>query len=547
MNEHDPVSIRFPLAALLLAGLGSLAWAQGPGLPPAPVPPENPITEQKRILGKLLFFEEQLSSDDTMACATCHVFSAGGSDARVGRHPGPNGNFFDLDDKLGSPGVLRSDASARYIPDAIFALREQVTARSSMPVPMAAYAPEAFWDGRARRTFVDPQTGQIAIQNGGALESQVAGPPVSDVEMAHEQRDWTEIVKKLGRVEPMALASELPPDMAAAIAGGKTYPQLFAAAFGDPTISARRIAFAIATYERTLIPNQTPWDAFNAGVPGAMTPQQVQGWNVFNSPGAHCNVCHTPPFFTDSTFRNIGLRPTQEDQGRQLVTGNPADRGRFKVPSLRNVGLREVFMHNGGVAAGPMNTVRQVIDFYIPANGHQHFLDNIDPAVPTINMPPQAANDLAAFLTGGLTDPRVANETFPFDRPRLHSERVTPNPELLGGGLAGEGGLVPEMIALVPPLLGSQDFKLGVRNARGGALAFLLVSTAPPGAGGFVLRQGPVLLGGTGAGAGYGTWLRALPSDPGLAGTDLYAQWYVQDPAAAGGWAKSELARLRLF
>ena len=254
-----------------------------------------------------------------------------------------------------------------------------------MPVPMAAYAGEAFWDGRASRTFVDPETGAIASANFGALESQIAGPPVSDVEMAHEARDWSPITKKLGRVKPMALASDLPPDMAAAIAGGATYPQLFAAAFGDPAISARRIAFAIATYERTLIPDQTPWDAFIAGVPGAMTPQQVQGWNVFNSPGAHCFVCHTPPMFTNQSFRNIGLRPTGEDQGRQLVTGNPADRGRFKVPSLRNVGLREVFMHNGGIVTAPMNNVRDVIDFYIPANGHQHVPDNIDPAVPTID------------------------------------------------------------------------------------------------------------------------------------------------------------------
>ena len=61
-------------------------------------------------------------------------------------------------------------------------------------------------------------------------------------------------------------------------------------AFGTTDISARRIAFAIATYERTLVANQTPWDAFIAGNATAMTPNQIQGWNNFNSPGAHCST-----------------------------------------------------------------------------------------------------------------------------------------------------------------------------------------------------------------------------------------------------------------
>lgn len=558
MNELElspasrPTFARAAGLLLVLAGASPLTWAQGPPPPPPPlqqppVPPQNPITEPKRVLGKLLFFEEQLSSDDTVACATCHVFSAGGTDPRAARNPGPNGSFFDLDDRLGSLGVLRSDAQKDYEPDAVFGFDRQVTARDSMSVPMAAYVIDAFWDGRASHTYTDPQTGQVVIPNGGALESQVSGPPVSDVEMAHETRDWSEVAAKLAKVKPMALASDLPPDMAAAVAGNPSYPNLFAAAFGDGAITARRIAFAIATYERTLVPNQTPWDAFNAGQPNAMTPQQVQGWNVFNSPGAHCNVCHTPPVFSNQSFRNIGLRPTQEDTGRQIVTGNPADRGRFKVPSLRDVGLRNSFMHNGGIVAGGMATVRDVIDFYIPANGHQQFPDNIDPAVPTINMPPQAANDLAAFLTGGLTDPRVANETFPFDRPTLHSERVPANPSLQGGGVAGLGGLVPEMIAMVPPHLGSTDFKLGLANARGGALAYVVVSTSPPNGGGVSVRFGPFQLDGTGAGAGFTTLHRPLPDDAAFAGTDLYFQWNVLDPAAPGGVAKSEVARATLF
>ena len=62
-------------------------------LPPVPFPAENPPTEEKRILGKILFWDEQLSSDDTVACGTCHQAGAGGSDPRLGTHPGPDGLF----------------------------------------------------------------------------------------------------------------------------------------------------------------------------------------------------------------------------------------------------------------------------------------------------------------------------------------------------------------------------------------------------------------------------------------------------------------------
>ena len=60
---------------------------------PPPVSPENPVTEEKRVLGKILFWEEQLSSDDTVACGTCHIPAAGGSDPRLAAHPGPDGLF----------------------------------------------------------------------------------------------------------------------------------------------------------------------------------------------------------------------------------------------------------------------------------------------------------------------------------------------------------------------------------------------------------------------------------------------------------------------
>ena len=553
VGEHTQArngALRRGLALALLPALARVGAAQ---LPPPPVPPQNPITEEKRVLGKILFWEEQLSSDDTMACGTCHVPSAGGTDPRAGRHPGTNGVFGDLDDKLASPGVALSDEELDFAPSDAFGFDPQVTTRSANSFLMAAYAPEAFWDGRARGPFADPDTGAVLIPSGGALENQVLGPPLSEVEMGHPGRDWAAVTARLATAAPLALATDLPADVAAAIAARPSYPELFVAAFGTPAISAARIAFAIATYERTLVPDQTPWDRFVAGDAGALTPNQVAGWNTFRAPGSNCAVCHAPPLFTNNTFRNIGLRPLIEDTGRQEVTGNFADRGRFKVPSLRNVGLKTSFMHNGGVVQGGMDDLVDVIDHYIPAGGHVQFLDNLDPLVPPIAIPPGARFPLADFLANGLTDPRVQAESFPFDRPTLRSE-LAGSIEELGPGRPGSGGLVPRILATTPPRLGSRVFRTGVARALGGAQAWAVLALGrdpanpkQPAHVAAYARFGPFTLEGSGAGGGHATLRQALPDSPALVGVRIDLTWVVRDPGAAPGLARTPTARLTLF
>ncbi len=381
-------------------------------LPLPPVPVENPITQPKRVLGKILFWEEQLSSDNTVACGTCHSQGHASSDRRLAVHPGLDETFATPDDILGSFGVVRQDAIGNPIADPLFGFDVQVTGRSAQPVSSGLWSPLGFWDGRADSEFINPQTGAVSIVAGGALESQAVGPILSDVEMAHEGRTWPEVITKLETADPMLYGTYLPPDMQAAIAADPTYPDLFAAAFGDPAITAERIAYAIATYERTLVPNQTPFDL------GTLTPQQQQGLNVFLSTGSRCFVCHTPPFFTDNSFRNIGLRPIPEDPGRIAITGVAADAGRFKVPGLRNVGLKRFYMHNG-----VQTSLEEVIDFYLGVNGQVQFPANQDGLIPGIAFPPGARIDLIEFLRNGLTDPRTETESFPFDRPILYSDR----------------------------------------------------------------------------------------------------------------------------
>jgi cytochrome c peroxidase len=403
-------------ASVLIAGLAvSITAAQQPPpgpLPPPPVPPQNPINEPKRLLGKILFWDEQVSSRSTVACGACHQPGAGGGDGRIAIHPGPDLIQPSPDDIVGSLGVARFDSIGVPVADPIFGFSTQVTKRSANTPIGAAYAPALFWDGRATPNFVDPETGQTIIPVGGGLESQAVGPILNDGEMAYAGRTWSDVRHKLEHALPLADSTNLPADLTTALASNPSYPQLFQQAFGDPTISAQRIALAIATYERTLTANQTPWDAFVSGNPGALTAGQVAGWNFFNN--SPCRTCHTPPTFTNQTFRNIGMRPPAEDLGRQIVTGLNQDRGRFKVPTLRNVGLKPTHMHNGRLP-----TLQDAVLWYRP-NNPDRFTDNLDPILP-VAVPPNVLPALLDFLNNGLTDPRVAQQAFPFDRPTLHA------------------------------------------------------------------------------------------------------------------------------
>ncbi len=552
LNPYLPPTLMRTLAFL---GFATSLVAQA--LPPQPVPPQNPITPQKTILGKLLFWEEQMSTNNRVACGTCHTFGNGGGDLRRTVHPGNDGVTPSADDSFGSPGLIRSDTGNLYLPDARFGLARQVTKRASPSFLTAAWFPELFWDGRARGNFVDPVTNATLIPVGGALENQALAPLLAADEMAHDARTFANVTQKLLSAKPMALATNLPVDMAAAIAGGVTYPQLFQAAFGSPEITATRIAYALATYQRTLVPNQTPYDLFIAGNNAALTPQQVNGLNTFIG-AARCNLCHTPGLFSDRQFRNLGLQPIAFDNGRQSVTGLVQDGGKFKVPSLRNVGLRTSFMHNG-----QFTTLAQVFTFYL--NGGGPNLQNKDPLLqplggpPPNGVPPQNANDLINFLQNGLTDPRLAAGVAPFTRPTLRSQLLPEGGALYGAGSAGTGARIPLMMAEVPANLGNVDFKLGVSNARGGAAATFVLALAPAatmlggvnvnvGFGGSHVLVPTVLSGNAGvAGAGYGTIKVPMPTEPGLAGLTLYGQWFVYDAGVPAGLATSRGGEIRMF
>lgn len=550
------------LAGALFGGvsLSEALLAQGPPPPPLtplqpPVAPAgNPITTAKVNLGMALFWEEQMSATKTVSCGTCHIPEAGGSDPRSNpgaatfRHPGADGVFGTPDDVIGSPGVPSTDSTGAYMDEPSFGLDVQVTGRKTPSAIDAGYAPTLFWDGRAGGTLVDPQTNQVVLTNGAALEVQALGPPLSDVEMSHIGRTWTDIIGDLQGAEPLALAESVPPALSAWI-DGRGYGTLFQEAFGSQQITASRIAMAIATYERTLVSDQTPLDQELRGIP-SLTPLQRQGQAVFAQAG--CAVCHPGNRFTDDRFHDLGVRPEAEDLGRFDVTGVPGQRGQFKTPGLRNVSLRAPYMHNGG-----LQTLTDVVNFYNRGGDFQN--PGKAPQMVPLGLSQGQRSALVAFLEA-LTDPRVATATGPFARPTLYSESAR-RPQVFGNGTAGSGGAVPRMVALEPPMRGNGQFTVAMDQGVGGNLALLLVDPIANQAGTKVLgiqahlglspdlavyTAGP--LSGTGAGQGWTSISFNLNLPASLVGVSISGQWVVFDAGGpAGVLAASDAVTATLF
>jgi hypothetical protein len=180
-------------------------------------------------------------------------------------------------------------------------------------------------------------------------------------------------------------------------------------------------------------------------------------------------------------------------------------------------------MHNG-----QFTTLQQVIDFYARAPGAApQFPDNRDPAVGAINLPGPARAQVDDFVRNALTDPRVANQTFPFDRATLFTERAGDRASVVGGGVAGSGGFVPQVIVMDPAMVGNLEFRIGLDGAAGGASATLVVSLNPP-VNGVVSPDrvvGGVIASSGGAGQGMGTLHWPLAWGEVTGGQVLFAQW----------------------
>ncbi len=131
----------------------------------------------------------------------------------------------------------------------------------------------------------------------------------------------------------------------------------------DPYVITR----ALACFERTLISGNSTYDDYAyKGNRFALTASEIRGMNLFFSEETQCSSCHSGVFFTSYEFANTGLYVDYPDPGRYRLTLEESDRAKFKIPSLRNVGVSTPYMHNGA-----MNSLSEVIDHYA-SGGEQH-------------------------------------------------------------------------------------------------------------------------------------------------------------------------------
>jgi len=246
------------------------------------------------------------------------------------------------------------------------------TRRSSMSLANLLWVKNFFWDGRA-----------------GSLEAQAMVPLTEPHEMGQSMDSLLPKLSSLGMYGPM-----------------------FAAAFGSPEVTQDGIVRALAQFERTLVSADAPYDRYIKGE-YAMKPSEMRGMRLFFG-RAVCGNCHGGPKTFNETYHNNGLdRGDFRDSGRYDVTGMDYDRGRFRVVTLRNIGLTAPYMHDGR-----FKTLEEVVD---------HYSDHIEPSVtlsPTLkdtaNVPillrltKEEKRDIVAFLgtltdLGFVKDPRISD------------------------------------------------------------------------------------------------------------------------------------------
>lgn len=194
----------------------------------------------------------------------------------------------------------------------------------------------------------------------------------------------------------------LQPEQIVEILRASRYAPEFKRIFGrEPDLTA--LTQAIASFERTLVSYDSPFDRYQSGDAHALTASQVRGMDLFYD-RAECFHCHNGNNFSDNLPHNNASELFNEDIGVAQLSGQDADVGKFITPTLRNIALTAPYMH-----AGQMKTLREVVQHY---NDGGQANPNTDPLVRPLGLTDQEVTDLVAFLEA-LTDPTIAtNKAF---------------------------------------------------------------------------------------------------------------------------------------
>ena len=328
-----------PLYFSSLAAALASAVAVGQGdLFVNPEAEENAIARfasPKERLGRALFHDARLSEPAGQSCASCH-----------------DANFASTDPDQWTP-------TSQGVNPKLFGSRNTPT------VMYMAFSP-AFRFNEKEGLY---EGGQFLDGRAATLEEQTKGPFLNPLEMANTSRQ--QVVDKVRAADYAPL-----------------FKRVYGAnAFSDTDAAYDRIADAIAAFERTRAFNTftSKYDAYLAGK-AKLTGQELRGLALFEREDkGNCAACHasrpaadgTPPLFTDFTYDNLGvpknphnrfygMKKQHNPDGRKFVdrglggfVNSPAEDGKFKVPTLRNIALTAPYMHNGYFM-----TLKGVVDFY---------------------------------------------------------------------------------------------------------------------------------------------------------------------------------------
>jgi cytochrome c peroxidase len=284
-------------------------WHLPPGVPRPRVPADNPMTEAKVRLGRRLFYDTRLSGNGTYACASCHQQKLAFADGRARA--------------LGSTG--------------------QAHARSAMSLTNVAFNASYGW--------ADPKT--------RTLEAQMAVPMFNEhpIEMGIKGNEKAIVARLIGDA-----------------ADARRFEQVFP---GQP-VTLDTMVKAIASFERTMLSVSSPLDRYlYRDDRTALSAAARRGMALFFSDRLACAQCHagfnlSGPTVHDGSadavpsFHNTGLFNVDGrggypaiDRGLFDTTHAPADMGRFRAPTLRNIAVTAPYMHDGSIA-----TLAEVIDHY---------------------------------------------------------------------------------------------------------------------------------------------------------------------------------------
>jgi len=339
------------------------------GLPKLAFPKDNPISKTKINLGRKLFYDRRLSINNTFSCAMCHIPEQGFSSHEMATSVGVEGRS------------VKRNAPTLY---------------------NVGYMEKLFHDGREN-----------------TLEQQAWSPLLAHNEMANPSIGY--VIDKIKH--------------------HSDYNDLFEHAF-NRTVSMETVGMALASYQRSLNSADSAFDRWHFGQQeNALSKSAQKGYQLFIGK-AGCVNCHTiaenSALFTDQKLHNTGLgydvamnkstqklkiqvaagvfievdkaivasvsEPKAADLGLYEVTQKPADRWKYKTPSLRNISLTAPYMHNGA-----MQNLTEVLAFY-NQGGIKN--ENLDPLIKPLNLTKAELQDLEAFLhnlTGSNTDKLIAD------------------------------------------------------------------------------------------------------------------------------------------